>query len=169
MAQSIRPDGDISTGNWTPTPVADEIDEVTPSDSDFVQSENDPANDTFEVSLDNPGATPDTGTGTVRIRAAKGQSGGGSPGVINHEVALYEGATQRQGFTAIGSDIPTGFAEYTATITSGNMGTVTDWTDVRLRFRADKPSGARTSWGEISHAVFEIPDAAAAGERERLM
>ena len=68
MAQSIRPDGDISTGNWTPTPVADEIDEVTPSDSDFVESELDPANDTFEVSLDDPGGDPDTGTGTCNNR-----------------------------------------------------------------------------------------------------
>jgi hypothetical protein len=168
MAQSIRPDGDISTGTWTTTPLWSKIEEVTPSDADFVQSANDPANDTFEVSLDNPGGDPDTGTGTVRIRASKGQSGGGSPGTINLTVALYEGATVRQSATAIGSNIPVGFAEYTATITSGNMATVTDWTDVRLRFDADKASGARTSWAELSHAVFEIPNAAG-GAARRIM
>jgi hypothetical protein len=159
MAQFIRPDGDISTGNWTPTPVSDEIDEVTPSDSDFVESELDPSNDTFEVSLGNPGADPSTGTGTVRIRAQKRMSGGGSPGHIDHEVALYEGGTQRQGFTTIGSDISDAWTEYTAIITSGNMAAVTDWTDVRLRLRANKTSGNRDSYGNISWAEFEIPDA----------
>ena len=160
MAVFVRPDGDISTGNWASTPdLWQKIDETPFSDSDFVQSENDPSNDIMEVTLENQ-SDPASSTGhIVRYRLARNQSGGGQPGTLNVIVGLYQGTTLIA--TQTESDVPLAFAEYSFTLTGGEADNITDYDDLRIRWDADKSAGARTTWCELSFAEFETPSAAA--------
>ena len=156
MPLFARPDGDVSTGNWTATPdLWQKIDETPFSDTDFVQSENDPSNDIMEVTLTNV-ADPASSTGhIVRYRLARNQSGGGQPGTLNVIVGLYQATTLIA--TATHSNIGLGFAEFSFTLTGTEADNITDYTDLRIRFDADKSAGARTTWCELSHAEFETP------------
>ncbi len=113
MATFVRPvSPDISTGNWTPDPSSpttlfDKLDEVTPSDTDFVRSESDPTNDIFEVTLGTQ-TDPASSTGhIVRYRYQKGESGGGQPGTVNLIIGLYQSTTLIASTTV--SNISTGF------------------------------------------------------------
>ncbi len=160
MPTFVRPDGDQTVNNWTSTPLFEKIDEVTPSDTDFVQSENDPANDIMEVTLENQ-TDPASSTGhIVRYRYQKGQSGGGAPGTINLIIGLYQGTTLIASTTH--SNIATGFVAGSFTLTGGEADNITDYNDLRVRIDADKSAGARTSWAEISWVEFETPSAAVA-------
>jgi len=50
--------------------------------------------------------------------------------------------------------LTTSYAEYTLTLSSAEMGNITNWSDVRVRFIATLSSNtAFVSW-----AVFEVPD-----------
>ncbi len=163
MPLFARPDGDITVGNWTPTPSSpttlwDKLDETPFVDTDFVQSENDPANDVMEVSLTDV-ADPTSSVGhIVRYRYQKGQSGGGSPGVVNLIIGLYQGTTLIASTTHSG--IATGFVGNSFTLTGPEADSITDYPDLRIRVDADKSSGARTSWAEVSGMEFETPSGA---------
>ena len=164
-AQFARPDSDASIGSWTGSPVNtvgnrwQNIDETSASDSDFVRSQNDPSNSAAEFGLSNV-TDPLLSSGhIVRYRYRKGETGGGQPGTVNITVEL------RQGTTVIASqthnNAGTSFADGSFTLTSGQADGITDYTDLRLRFSANKSAGARTSWGEISWAELETPNVAA--------
>ncbi len=159
MAVFVRPDGDQSNGNWASAPLFEKIDEDPFNDTDFVQSENDPANDIFEVTLENQTDPASSSGHIVRYRYQKGQSGGGQPGTINLIIGLYQSTTLIA--SATHSNISTGFVPNSFTLTGGEADNITDYNDLRIRFDADKSAGARTSWAEISWAEFETPSAAA--------
>lgn len=163
-AQFARPDSDVSIGSWTGSPVNtagnryQNIDETSASDSDFVRSQNDPSNSAAEFGLSNV-TDPLLSTGhIVRYRYRKGETGGGQPGTINITVELRQGTTVIASQTHNGAG--TSFADGNFTLTSGQADGITDYTDLRLRFSANKSAGARTSWGEISWAELETPDVA---------
>jgi hypothetical protein len=161
MAQFGRPDGEISTGNWTTSPLDEKIDEVTPADGDFVRSENDPASDAFEVSLGDVTDPVSSAGHNIKVRATKRMSGGGQPGVIDLTMELYEGTTQIA--TQTDSDIADAvFTTRTLTLSAGEADSISDYTDLRIRITANKSAGARTSWCEVSWAEFECPDLASA-------
>ncbi|KKN06733.1 hypothetical protein LCGC14_1074170 [marine sediment metagenome] len=158
MPTFVRPDGDQSTGNWTSTPLWQKIDEVTPSDTDFVQSENDPSNDTMEVTLENQTDPASSSGHIVRYRYQKGQSGGGAPGIIDITFSLYQGTTLIAETTHNG--VATGFVAGSFTLSGAEADNITDYNDLRVRVLANKSSGTRTSWGEVSWAEFETPSGA---------
>ncbi len=150
---------DITVNNWVSTPLWAKIDETPFSDSDFVQSENEPSNDIMEVTLETL-TDPAVSTGhIVRYRLQKGESGGGQPGTLNVIVGLYQATTLIA--TATHSGISTGFAEFSFTLSGAEADAITDYDDLRIRFDADKSAGARTTWCELSFAEFETPSAAA--------
>ncbi len=159
MPNFQRPDGDQTVNNWTSTPLWQKIDEAVASDSDFVQSENDPSNDIMEVTLGNL-TDPAVSTGhIVRYRLSRAQSGGGQPGTLNVIVGLYQATTLIA--SATHNNINLGFAEFSFTLTGGEADNITDYDDLRIRVDADKSAGARTTWCELSHAEFETPSAPA--------
>ena len=162
MPTFVRPDGDQTVGNWTPTPSSpttlwDKIDETPFSDTDFVQSENDPSNDIMEVTLENQTTPPSTTGLVVRYRLARNQSGGGQPGTLDVIVGLYQDTTLIA--TATHSNIGLGFAGFSFTLSVPEADNITDYDDLRIRFDANKSAGARTTWCELSHAEFETPSA----------
>jgi hypothetical protein len=155
MAQFARPDSDVSAGSWTATPLWQKIDEETASDADIIRSANDPSADVCELGLSDVSDPLDNVTHVIRYRYQKGQSGGGSPGVIDLTVSLFDGVTQI--WTTTHSGIGLTWVDGSATLSAGEADSITDYTDLRIKFSANKSAGDRTSWAEVSWAEFECP------------
>jgi len=129
--QYARPESDVTDGSWTDqsagTSLYVAIDEVTASDADYIQSTTDPANDECVIQLSDL-ATPDAGTRTLRYRYKKDQTGN----QINLTVGLYDGNTLIQATTH--TNIGTSYVDGALVITN----TISTWTDLRVRFKANK-------------------------------
>jgi hypothetical protein len=157
MAQFLRPDSNVTQSSFTNGFA--EIDEATASDTDFAFGANNTAA-VLEVGLSNPAATPDpAGTSTVRYRIAKTNAGtvDGGGNAVTVTGAVYQGGTLIQSDSArTTSGTWTGF-DFTFT-----HGSITDWTDVRLRFTTSASAGAPAArrGGAVSWAEVEAPDAA---------
>jgi RHS repeat-associated protein len=161
-AQFARPDGfGSSNGSWTGTYAS--IDEVTPNDADFLASPSGPTSSHFyEVTLSDVGE-PYTRTGiTVRYRYAK--SGNNAGQTINLTVELRQGSTVIASMTH--NNIPgvsgSGWQQGTFTLTPAQGNAITNFTDLRIRFR---PTGtgsgqkrkAQVSWAEVQLASLGDP------------
>jgi hypothetical protein len=118
-----RPASDI-TKQWTPSSGTDHfamIDEVTASDADYISAT--AAGQTTEVKL-----------------AAMTQPQAGTNVAIGYRVQGITGAagvtvSMVQGTTVIATDTNrTSNGDYVLTVASGTWASVTDWTDIRLRF-----------------------------------
>ncbi len=161
MAQRSQPDNDDTIGSWTDeasgtTDIYLGIDEVTAEDTELVRSENDPSTSEYITGLSTI-TDPVLSSGhIVRFRTQKGETGGGQPGTINLIIQLREGTTTRASTTL--SAISTGFADGSFTLTGGEADAITDYSNLNIRFEADKSAGARTSWAEVSWAEFEVPN-----------
>ena len=129
MAQYARPDSDISATNWTGSYTA--IDEVTPSDTDYITGSQ-AANGTWEGGLSDVN-TPATTSVTVRYRVRKEPSGGFQRGVT---VALYQGTTLIGSHST--SDLTDTWSQYSGTIDASS---VTDWTALRVRLTSTGQTG----------------------------
>ncbi len=157
MAQFLRPDSNVTQTSFTGGFAA--IDEATASDTDFAYGANNVAA-VLEVGLSNPAATPDpAGTSTVRYRIAKTNNGtvDGGGNAVTVTGAVYQGGTLIQSDSArTTSGTWTGFS-FTFT-----HGSITDWTDVRLRFTTSASGGGPTArrGGAVSWTEVEAPDAA---------
>ncbi len=157
MPNFQRPDGSISDGNWTSTPLFEKIDDAIPNDTEDIRSESDPTNDIFEVSLTDL-TDPAVSTGhIVRIRMTKATSGGGQQRDLDIIVGLYQSTTLIASATF--SDIAVGIATVTFTLTGGEADNITDYDDLRVRVDANVVGGSRTSWCEVSGIEFETPSA----------
>lgn len=161
MTQFARPTSDVTDSGITPSSNAfQNIDEATADDTDFAYGANGGGN-TLEVALGSIGA-PGAGTVTARVRLAKVNAGAlsSSGNAVTVTVGLYEGATLR---ATIASAVSVGgsWAQTNYNLTSIEKSSITDWTNLRLRFtdstNGGSPSGRRG--GAISWAVIEAPDA----------
>jgi len=122
-ATYARPTSDI-TKQWTPSTGTDHfalIDEVTASDADYI------------------GATAAGQTTEVKLQAMTAPQAGTSV-AINYRVQGITGAagvtvSMVQGTTVIATDTNrTSNGNYTLTVAPATWASVTDWTDIRLRF-----------------------------------
>lgn len=134
MAQFARPDSDVTIGTWTPTPLYQQIDEVTPSDVDYIESAKNPVNDTCEVDLSDV-EDPEVSTGhVIRYRYKKDATGGN---IIDLIVRLMQGAVEIASWTH--NDIGDTIVQAEQTLTGPQADSITDYTDLRLRFIANVP------------------------------
>jgi hypothetical protein len=164
MTQFLRPDGDVTKTNWSSGGYAD-IDESTASNSDYAYSSTLTAvsnTATLEVSLTNSSGTPDSGTSTCRFRVAKVSGVGalsGSGEAVFCDVSIYEGATL---IDTYGSSITlTGaFVQYSFT---PDLSTVSDWTNLRIRFLMTTDLSGLARGGAVSWAELEVPNEAGGG------
>jgi hypothetical protein len=147
----LRPASNITQTNFTGGYA--EIDEVTANDTDKAYNANGAAS-TLEVKLSSPSKAPKDGTTTVRYRYVKSDGGNpsGSNNNVNFQVHVYQGAT------LIASDASqTASSEsYVNRSFTPNMASVTDWSDLRLRFVVSSNSGfpgalrgIAISWAEL--------------------
>jgi hypothetical protein len=128
VVQKARPGSDISAGGWLPSSGSDlyaMLDETSYNDSDYIYSPDNPTTETAEIkftSITDPGVH--TGH-TLRFRlAAVGQD-------TVFDVYLMCGATQIATWqkTVVAGDTTT----YTETLTTGEAGNITDYTDLRIK------------------------------------
>lgn len=156
MTQFLRPDSNVTQTNWT-NGFAN-IDEAVASDADFAYGANNSSTATLEVGLSNPPLTPaDTGTCTVRWRYAKVSSGtlSGTGGTVTQTCGIYQGAT------LITSSTVTTSGAWTAGSFTFNASSITDATDLRLRFTQSASGGGGNARGSaVSWAEVEVPDPA---------
>ena len=161
MTQYARPDGDITRTGVGGGTYAD-IDEVSPSDSDFIYGAKNTAV-TFECSLSDPNAPSVDTDHVIRYRVVKlndtTPDGGGN--------AVYVTAYLYQGTTLIATDTQrtlTGtWTQYDWAVGSGDIANISDYSDLRLRFYSPASGGnatTRRAMG-LSWAVLEVPDAVA--------
>lgn len=127
--QFLRPSSDISTGAWQPNPSSpatlyDKIDEETADDADYIFTTT--INTTCEVALSAPSGTPGAGSRIVRWRSPAGYSPNG--GIT---VTLMQGTTQIAQWTTPAVAANT---TYTHTLSQAEADSITDYSDLRLRF-----------------------------------
>jgi len=133
--QILRSDSDITDGGWTTDTGGNDlftaIDEVTPSDLDYIRSEENPANDVAEVGLTNQ-AGGIVAPYKVRYRYMK------TPGVqIDLVVDLVQGITVIATWTH--TDISDSIVQVEQTLTAPEAANVTNVNDLRVRFTANAP------------------------------
>lgn len=153
MAQVLYPNSDISAGSWSPSAGStlwEVIDDQ--NDSDYAYEQN--TNTTFEVGIDS-GTDPESSSNHTIYWSDFGTwlSRGSAP-----TVTMY----LRQGLTTIASQ---GYVttrnvtnQRSYTLTSGEADSITDYTNLRLRFTG---SGGSLHNTRVGRARLEIPDAAA--------
>lgn len=142
MAQFARPDSDIVIGSWaedddTTDALFGEIDEATPSDTDFVKSED----------LTGAGNTSVFACGLSDVTDPESSSGHVLRTRLRKQGTAQMDATVelRQGYTGEGAQgtliatlsqtaLTTAFADYSHTLSAGEADAITDYTDLQLRF-----------------------------------
>lgn len=147
--ETLVPSVVISAGTWTGSPT--DIDEQpAANDADFIASADGTAPDVYTVRVTAPSGTP-SGTGTVNYRYAKKATG---TQLVNLVVSLINGATGAVVASNTHNSITTTFTDGTFNFSTGS---ITDWSNVQLRFERtgdsggspSTRSGARVSWAEV--------------------
>lgn len=145
MAQFARPSADTSIGGYKDqadgtTDIFQAIDEVSPSDADYIKSASAPSNAPYVTKLSSIEDPQSSGGHVVRYRYAKSAAGGAQ---INLVVQL------RQGYTSEGSpgtliaewthnDISESFTTQNQTLSGAQADAITDYTDLYLRYVANQ-------------------------------
>lgn len=133
IGEWLVPDGDITVNTWkredeSTSNLYLSINEADPDDDDYVYHADVSGTEYFEVSLSDPtGGTVGDGDVTIWWR---GKLQGGSS--VTMRVQLREGVS-----TVIAQSdesFSNGYVTYTYTLSSGEKASVTDWTNLRLRF-----------------------------------
>lgn len=148
MPQFERPDADTTLGNYTDqgggaVNIFQAIDEVAPSDADFIRSPTNPVNEIYVCRLSDV-TDPLLSTGhIIRVRAGTDVASGGN--IIDMVVQLRQGyvsegtqgtliATLTQANISAGS-----FVTYTYTLTGPEADSITNYNDLFLRMQMNKP------------------------------
>lgn len=162
--QFARPDSDITKDNWDdPAPgnnnniLYDDIDESSQSDADYSTSGAISLLDTtetWEVGLSNV-VDPQSSSNHI-VRYAYGKDAAGGVG-IDLTVRLLQGSTTIKSWTH--NDIANGFTLATQTLSAAEADSITNYSDLRLRFTADYFNGITARSAQISWAELEVPPA----------
>ena len=139
-----QPVSDLDSGTFTPTPLWSRLDDN--SDSDYVSTAN--AIDYDIVAL-NGMCDPQSSTNHVFRWRARSMSGGGA--AEKSEVMLFESSTQIATSGAVNLARGT-FTTYTYTLTAAEADSITNYADLRIRFKADTLGSGETmdlAWVEF--------------------
>lgn len=155
-AQFARPDGlASSSGSWTGTYAS--INESPPNDGTFLASPANPTTDYYEVTLTDV-EQPSSLVGiTFRYRYAK--SGNNSGKTINLTVELRQGSTviSSQTHANIPGASGSGWQQGSVTLTTQQAALITNFADLRLRFRPTSSGGGQSRTAQISWAETQLP------------
>lgn len=146
MAQFGRPSTDTTREAWVDeiggtTTIYDGIDEVSPSDADYIESAAAPTNDVYATKLTTL-EDPVSSTGhTVRYRYQKDASGGAQ---IDLTIELREGYVSEgtpgtlRATVATLTNISNGWTTGTYNLSAGEADAITDYDALWLRFVANQ-------------------------------
>lgn len=160
MAQILYPDADISSGSWTPSAGSTLWDVLNDQDdNDYAYEQN--TNTTFEVGIDS-GTDPESSSNHIVYWSDFGAwlGRGSAPTVTMY---LIQGSTTiaSQGYLTVSNT----FTQRSYTLTSGEADSITDYTNLRIRFTG---SGGSLHSTRVGRARLEIPDAVASGWGEKI-
>src|SRR5262249_37063445 len=129
MSQRARPAEDVSTGNWTPTPLFEHIKEEVP-DTDAVASADDPNGDSFTVKVQQL-APPNTRCpeGSPRLTVRLKKSG---PCPAQAVITLLQGGTVIASEQVEPSE---DYQDFVLDLTT-QFASITDFRDLRLKVTA---------------------------------
>lgn len=148
MSQILRPNSDVNTGWSTTSPTRyGAINEVSYNDTNFISTSSIYIVQTCGLST--PTGTPVRGVGTLRWRGkASNTVLTITPAILQGDTVIKQGSAQAQ---------TTSFTTYTLSLTEEEMAEITDWSQLRVKFRSGLMSGVNyyVSWCE-----FEVPDPA---------
>jgi len=157
--QFERPDGFASSnGTWTGTFAS--IDEVVPSDSDFIASPSGPAAPNYyEVSLSDVQAPMDLTAIKLRYRMAKSGNDGGQ--TVAMTVQLRQGSTviYSHSYQGLSGVTGAGWTTYTDTLLYPVASSITNFSDLRIRFIPTSSGSGQARKAQISWAELEVPSA----------
>jgi hypothetical protein len=129
----LRPDADHTDGSWTNelggTELYSSIDEITPNDSDYVQSSDNPSADTFRVRMSNPSG------GVTRPFKVRYRIGKSSSSRIDIVARVFQGTTQVVSWTH--EDIAESLTTITQTLSQAEFEAISDPYDLYFEIRAD--------------------------------
>ncbi len=134
---SLRPDADVETSDWTPTPLYAELDEVSPDDATTEVTSsifNDDASTQtydFEVALSNPLRPTERETVVFRVRQWL-EVLVGAVTTNNVTMELKQGSTVKATISQSGP-FPGGYVTKTKTLSQAEKDSITDWDDLRVR------------------------------------
>ncbi len=146
MAQYGRPSADTyNSDGWLDevdgVDIYQSIDEVSPSDADYIISASAPTLDIYVTKLTTM-EDPVIATGhIVRYRYQKDAAGGST---INLIMTLYEGYVNEGAkgtliATEVQNNISNGWVTGAYTLSAGEANSITDYTDLAVRLSADQP------------------------------
>jgi len=161
MAQFLRPDSDISNVGWHASSSYVGIDEESYVDTDYLLGLGD-QNGTVEVGLSNVSDPGSSSGHTVRFRAWQ-QNKTNQRGLVCY---LVQGSTVIASYTISALPKDTVGTAYSFTLTSTEADTITDYTDLRIRFESTGDVGIPNSnraYVYVSWAEVEVPDAGPSG------
>lgn len=163
ISQFARPDSDITKDNWddllggdNDDILYDEINESVRNDINYATSGQlipiVDETETWEVGLSNV-IDPETSSNHI-VRYAYGKDAAG--GVqINLTVRLLQGSTEIASWPHL--NIGNGFTSANQTLSSAQADSITNYSDLRLRFTADYASSIAPRSAQISWAELEVP------------
>jgi hypothetical protein len=134
IPQIAVPASDASTGSWTATPLYPNIDETTADDSNYITSSPNPTSDVCEVAF---GTLNDPSLSTGHIIYYRYRKAGNAGKQVDLQVDLVQGTTIIATWTH--TDIGVGINQASQTLTGTQADSITDYTDLRLRFTANTP------------------------------
>jgi len=145
MPQFGRPSADTSIGSWEDegggtTTIFQSIDEVSANDTDFVRSELAPSNSPYVTKLSNM-EDPLLSTGhIVRYRFEKDAAAGSQIDLLVElrEAYVNEGTPGIVRASKTETNIDDSWNAGTFTLSAGEADSITDYTDLFLRFRANQ-------------------------------
>ena len=153
MAQYARPDSDITFSNWTGSYTA--IDEASYDDGDYIQGANN-NNGSAEVGLSDVADPVSSSDHVLRFRAWQQNN------TKNRQLTayLFQGTTQIASYACgnLVKDTPTA---YSYTLTGAEADSITDYTDLWLRFTSYGDVGtpaSQRSYVYVSWTELEVPD-----------
>jgi hypothetical protein len=130
--QFLQPSSDATLDSWTDqaggtSNIFTSIDEAAPpNDADYVQSPVAPVTSNFYETLLGSGSSPQSGNQTIRYRYRS------TLGTQDLVIGLYDGATLIASWEDTAA--PLVFTTASQILTSGQMASITGWTNLRIRF-----------------------------------
>jgi hypothetical protein len=152
MTQTARPTSDITTDDWSTTPLWSKVNDA--SDGTYIDSDHSGGVNPCMVKLASLTDPVSSSGHIIYARAAVG-SGSGAGEVLVWR--LYQGEVLVGGTSAAVSR--TTITTYSYTLSAGQADSITDYTDLRIQLIAD--SMGYGEWIRVYDAWMECPDAVA--------
>jgi hypothetical protein len=154
-----QPDGDSSVGAWTTDSggganLFQKVDEQNFDDTDYIRSELTPSNSAYELTL----PTPLDPTGRKHIVDYRYRKDATSGEQIDLTVQLRQGTTVIASLVHTNIDTDTALSATPASfsLTDEQVAQITNYPDLRLRFIANKVSGAGARRAVVTWAQFRL-------------